>query len=40
MKLGIFDSGLGGLLITKAIQERMPDIDLVYYGDTLHLAVW
>lgn len=37
MKLGIFDSGLGGLLITKAVRERMPDIDLVYFGDTLHL---
>ncbi len=37
MKLGIFDSGLGGLLITKAIREKMPDIDMVYFGDTLHL---
>lgn len=37
MKLGVFDSGLGGLLITKAIRERMPDIDTVYLGDTLHL---
>ncbi len=37
MKLGIFDSGLGGLLITRAIREKIPDIDLVYFGDTLHL---
>src|SRR5262245_60211876 len=37
MKLGIFDSGLGGLLITKAVREQMPDIDMVYFGDTLHL---
>lgn len=37
MKLGIFDSGLGGLLITKAIQQVLPDIDLIYLGDTLHL---
>lgn len=37
MKLGIFDSGLGGLLITKAVRERIPDIDIVYFGDTLHL---
>ena len=37
MKLGIFDSGLGGLLITKAIREYIPDIDILYYGDTLHL---
>ncbi len=37
MKLGIFDSGLGGLLISKSIRDYMPDIDLVYCGDTLHL---
>jgi glutamate racemase len=37
MKLGVFDSGLGGLLITKAIQEAMPDLDVLYLGDTLHL---
>ena len=37
MKLGIFDSGLGGLQIAKAIREKMPDIDIVYFGDTLHL---
>lgn len=37
MKLGIFDSGLGGLLITKAIREKLPNPDIVYLGDTLHL---
>lgn len=37
MKLGIFDSGLGGLVIAKAIHEQMPDLDFLYYGDTLHL---
>lgn len=37
MKLGVFDSGLGGLLISKAIRQAMPDIDMVYFGDTLHL---
>ncbi len=37
MKLGIFDSGLGGLLITKAIRHAMPDLDIVYLGDTLRL---
>jgi glutamate racemase len=37
MKLGIFDSGLGGLLITKAVREHIPDIDIVYLGDTLHV---
>ena len=37
MKLGIFDSGLGGLLIAKSIREHFPDIDILYLGDTLHL---
>ncbi len=37
MKLGILDSGLGGLLIAKSIKERQPDLDIVYFGDTLHL---
>ena len=37
MKLGVFDSGLGGLLMSKAIAEALPDIDMLYFGDTLHL---
>lgn len=37
MKLGIFDSGLGGLVIAKSIREKMLDIDILYFGDTLHL---
>ena len=37
MNLGVFDSGLGGLLIAKAIEKRLPDIDMVYLGDTLHV---
>mgnify|MGYP003391863807 CR=1 FL=1 len=37
MKLGIFDSGLGGLVIAKAIHEEMPDLDFVYFGDTIHI---
>lgn len=37
MKLGVFDSGLGGLLIARAIRQAIPDIDMLYFGDTLHL---
>lgn len=37
MKLGVFDSGLGGIMIARAIRERIPDIDMVYFGDTLHV---
>ncbi|MFA6585941.1 MAG: glutamate racemase [Candidatus Paceibacterota bacterium] len=34
MKIGIFDSGLGGLIIAKAIKKMMPQYDYVYLGDT------
>ena len=34
MKIGIFDSGLGGLLVAKAIVRAMPEYDYVYLGDT------
>lgn len=37
MKLGIFDSGLGGLVIAKALRAHLPDLDIVYFGDTLHV---
>ena len=37
MKLGVFDSGLGGILIAKALHEYFPDIDKVYLGDTMNL---
>ena len=36
-KIGIFDSGLGGLLITQAIRDRLPAHDIVYFGDTLNV---
>ena len=32
--LGIFDSGVGGLTVHKAILERLPWLDTVYLGDT------
>ncbi|MFA6273607.1 MAG: glutamate racemase [Candidatus Paceibacterota bacterium] len=34
MKIGIFDSGLGGLIVAKAIKKLMPEYDYVYLGDT------
>jgi glutamate racemase len=37
MKLGIFDSGLGGLTIARAVYEALPELDMLYYGDTLHV---
>jgi glutamate racemase len=34
MKIGVFDSGLGGLAITRAIIDRLPQYDYIYLGDT------
>ena len=35
--IGIFDSGIGGLTVAKAIKEALPDEQLIYFGDTAHL---
>jgi glutamate racemase len=32
--IGIFDSGLGGLTIVKAILQQLPEYQLLYLGDT------
>ena len=34
MRIGIFDSGLGGLIVARAIRRAMPQYDYVYLGDT------
>ncbi len=31
--IGIFDSGSGGLTVLKAIRERLPSSDFLYFGD-------
>ena len=33
-KVGVFDSGLGGLTVLRAFDELCPSADLVYFGDT------
>lgn len=35
--IGVFDSGVGGLTVLKAIRERLPHEHLVYLGDTARL---
>lgn len=35
--IGIFDSGIGGLTVAKAIRELMPNESFIYFGDTAHL---
>ncbi len=32
--IGIFDSGIGGLTVAKAVMEALPDEDIIYFGDT------
>lgn len=36
MAVGIFDSGLGGLTVYRAVTEALPDLPIVYYGDNAH----
>ncbi|WP_185868680.1 glutamate racemase [Blattabacterium cuenoti] len=35
--IGIFDSGIGGLIIAKEIKIHMPNETLIYYGDTKNM---
>ena len=34
MKIGVFDSGVGGLIILRAIRKRLSAYDYLYLGDT------
>ena len=36
MAVGVFDSGLGGLTVLDAVARRLPDVPLVYLGDSAH----
>jgi glutamate racemase len=36
-KIGIFDSGLGGLYVARAVQRALPEYDYAYLGDTLNV---
>ena len=35
--IGVFDSGIGGLTVAKAIMDELPLEDIVYFGDLVHL---
>jgi len=35
--IGIFDSGIGGLTVAKAIKQLLPSENIIYFGDTAHL---
>lgn len=32
--IGVFDSGIGGLTVVRALLERLPNENIVYFGDT------
>jgi glutamate racemase len=35
--IGVFDSGIGGLTVFKAMRKELPREDIVYFGDTAHV---
>lgn len=37
LPIGVFDSGVGGLTVLKALRERLPAEALIYLGDTARL---
>ena len=37
MRIGVFDSGFGGLTVLRALLEHIPGADYIYLGDTARL---
>ncbi|MDH5474824.1 MAG: glutamate racemase [Cyclobacteriaceae bacterium] len=35
--IGLFDSGIGGLTVAKAVKKILPNERIIYFGDTAHL---
>lgn len=35
--IGIFDSGIGGLTVARAVKNVLPNESIIYFGDTAHL---
>lgn len=35
--IGVFDSGIGGLTVAKALKQYLPEEQIIYFGDTAHL---
>ena len=36
MAIGVFDSGVGGLSVHRALVQRFPEADLIYLADQAH----
>jgi glutamate racemase len=32
--IGVFDSGIGGLTVVRAMLDRLPAESIIYFGDT------
>jgi glutamate racemase len=32
--IGVFDSGIGGLTVVRAVKRHLPNYDILYFGDT------
>jgi glutamate racemase len=37
LPIGVFDSGIGGLTVLRALRERLPQENFIYLGDTARL---
>ena len=37
MRVGLFDSGIGGLTVLKTLLKKYPNNEYIYYGDTLNI---
>lgn len=37
MRVGVFDSGIGGLTVLKKLMEKYPNNDYIYFGDTINV---
>ena len=37
MRIGLFDSGMGGLTVLKMLRKKYPDNDYIYYGDNVNV---
>ena len=37
MVIGIFDSGIGGLSLVRALFDRLTGLNVIYFADLLHM---
>ena len=37
MRVGLFDSGIGGLTVLKKLIDKYPNNEYIYFGDTLNM---